>query len=141
MSNRFWLSLCAFTFGALTMLVVLSLSPATLISFGSFSLAQMLFYGVFLIGPLLYWLYIFFRPRGMNVILRSRPHLSLSALLFGELLILTMVSLQMLDRVNFETASTAGLVLLVLGIVVPLAAWLILFFWRAAPAEPQETSA
>ena len=130
MSNRFWLSACAFIVGAMVMMTFISLDHSKLVDFRSFMQGHVIIYAICLLGPLVYWLYIFFRRRGMRVILSSRPHLSASALLFGELLVLTLGSLRILAPIDFANFSLFQTLLYVASILAPVLLWINLFFGK-----------
>ena len=130
MSNRFWLSACAFMVGALLMMAFISLDQSKLVDFGSFEMGHVIIYGLCLLGPLVYWLYIFFRRRGMKVILSSRPHLSASALLFGELLVLTMASLRLLAPIDFANFSLFQTLLYAASVLAPALLWINFYFGK-----------
>ena len=88
-----------------------------------------------LVGPVLYWLYIFYRRRGIKVLLRSRPQLSLSALLIGEMAVLTMVSLDVplpFEAAEFSAAQLAIYIAVQLALV---SVWAALFFRPRQAAE------
>ncbi len=128
MSGRFWLSSCALAFGALAMMALISWDLRDPFVFSEISAFQMAYFAALLVGPILYWIYIFYRQRGIKVILRSRPQLSLSALLIGEMVVLTMVSLGI--PLPFEAAefSTVQLAIYAAGQIVLVAIWAALFF-------------
>ena len=110
------------------MVALISLELRQPFAFGEISGFQLAYFVALLVGPALYWLYIFYRRRGIKVLLRSRPQLSLSALLIGEMAVLTMVSVGI--PLPFEVAEfgTVELAIYVAVQVVLLAVWAVLFF-------------
>lgn len=128
MSGRFWLSSCALAFGALAMMALISFDLRHPFDFSEISSFQSVYYFALLLGPIFYWLTIFYRRRGIKVILRSRPQLSLSALLIGEMAVLTLLSLGV--PLPFEVAafSAIQLAIYVAVMVVLFAVWSVMFF-------------
>ncbi len=142
-SGRFWLSCCAMVFGALAMMALISWELRQPFAFGEISNFQMAYFFALLVGPVLYWLYVFYRRRGIKVALRSRPQLSVSAVLIGEMAVLSMVSLGI--PLPFEAAefSTVELAIYIAVQVALVAVWAVLFFRprQAADGAAGDTAA
>ncbi len=115
-------------FGALAMMALISWELRHPFSFGEISSFQMAYFFALLVVPVLFWLYIFYRRRGIKVLLRSRPQLSVSAVLIGEMAVLTMVSLGI--PLPFEAAefATIDLAIYIAVQVALVAVWAVLFF-------------
>ena len=143
MNGRVWLSFCALAFGAMAMMALISLEMRDPFDFSKLSSFRLTIYFALLVGPIFYWLYIFFRRRGMQVIMRSRPQLSLSAFLLGEMLALTMTSLRIVTPIPFAAVTTLHLIFYIATLAALGLAWAILFFRRAtvAPAMANGQSA
>ena len=127
----------------MAMMALISLEMRHPFDFGKLSGFRLTIYFALLVGPIFYWLYIFFRRRGMKVIMRSRPQLSLSAFLLGEMLALTIVSLRIVTPIPFAAVTTPQLAFYIVTLAALGLAWAILFFRRAtvAPAMANEHNA
>ena len=128
MSSRFWLSCCAFLLGVLSMMVLIGLDYRSPVEFAQLSLPALVSYLALIVGPVVYWLYIFYRRRGTKVILRSRPQLSISAFLFGEMLMLCLVSFGVAVPLDFQNFTTVQFLSLVSLFSLLLSFWLLLFY-------------
>ena len=127
----------------MAMVALISLDMRHPFEFSKLSNFRLAIFSALLVGPVIYWLYIFFRRRGMKVIMRSRPQLSLSAFLLGEMLVLTMASLRILAPIPFAEVTTLQLASYIATMAALGLAWAILFFRRAtvAPAMANEHNA
>ncbi len=130
LNGRFGLSVCAFLFGMMLMMALIASGMRSPLAVSELAPLHLGLIALFIAVPMAHWLLIFFRRRGSKVIVPSRPHLSISAFLLGEMLVLTFVSLGFVTLPPFESYSTTRMIMFV-GLAVALVMiWTFLFFAR-----------
>lgn len=130
LNGRFALSLCAFLLGIMTMMALIAAGVRNPLAFDELAPLHVALIAGFILLPALHWSYIFFRRRGTKILVRSRPQLSISAFLLGEMLVMTLTSLEFVILPSFDSYSTLKMVSFVGLVIGLLMFWGILFFVR-----------
>ncbi len=126
LNSRIWLSMSAFVFGAMAAWGLTSFGLVTMIDL-TLPLAGWLVFGAIFAVPIVSWLYFFFRPRGVKVIVGSRGALSVSAFTVGSMLSFLLMFLHIISPFSFVYQSPASFGMFVICLIVPFAFWVIVF--------------
>ncbi len=126
LNSRIWLSMSALVFGAMAAWGLVSFGVVTMIDF-SVPLAGWVSFGVIFAVPVAAWLYFFFRPRGVRVIVGSRGALSVSAFTVGSMLSFLLMFLRIISPFSFAHQSPASFGMFFVCLLVPFVFWVLIF--------------
>ena len=128
MSNsRIWLSILALISGFMMVWLMISLRLLFIASFGEKSLLEMAPYAVGVGVPFFLWLHLFFRERGMPVVIGSRFGLSACAYALGAATTFLLIFLGHIEPLYMRFLSTTYLLMLIAGTILPILLWFRLF--------------
>ena len=127
-SSRVWLSITALLSAVMIVWTLVSVKVLSPVNFGAAGSWELFAYGVGFLIPALFWLHIFFRPRGQSVIIGGRFALSVGAFLVGAEAAMVLLYFKAITPLPLSKLPTWEFALFVVCIALSVLIWPIIFF-------------